>query len=93
MTLMKYKDVLALAKEKINEAKAPFRAREMSKKAELEVCKLESTIADREQRIHELSSEYPINFDALIDALDELELTRRRKDQFQQIITEMFGAD
>lgn len=91
MSLMKYKDVLALAKEKINEAKAPFRAREMSKKAELEVCKLESTIADREQKIHELSSEYPIDFDKLIGALDDLELTKRRKEQFEQIITEMFG--
>lgn len=93
MTLMKYKDVLALCKEKINEAKAPFRAREMSKKAELEVCKLESTIADREQKVHELSSEYPINFDSLIDALDELELTRRRKEQFEEIIAQMFGEE
>jgi hypothetical protein len=91
MSLLKYKDVLALAKEKINEAKAPFRAREMSKKAELEVCKLESTIADREQKIHELSSEYPIDFDKLISALDDLELTKRRKEQFEEIITEMFG--
>lgn len=91
MSLMKYKEVLALAKEKINEAKAPFRAREMGKKAELEVCKLESIIADREQKIHELSSEYPLNFDSLIEAIDELELTKRRKEQFEQIIAEMFG--
>ncbi len=91
MNLMKYKDVLSLAKEKINEAKAPFRAREMSKKAELEVCKLESTIADREQKINELSSEYPINFDKLIDAIDELDLTKRRKEQFESIITQMFS--
>lgn len=91
MSLMKYKDVLALGKEKINEAKAPFRAREMSKKAELEVCKLESTIADREQKIHELCSKYPIDFDQLINALDELELTKRRKKQFEQIIVEMFS--
>lgn len=91
MNLMKYKDVLALAKEKIAEAKAPFRAREMSKKAELEVCKLESTIADREQKINELSSEYPINFDKLIDAIDDLDLTKRRKEQFENIITQMFS--
>lgn len=93
MSLMKYKDVLALCKEKINEAKAPFRAREMSKKAELEVCKLESVIADREQKIQELSSEYPIKFDKLIDAIDELELTVRRKEQFERILKEMFGEE
>lgn len=93
MSLMKYKDVLALCKEKINEAKAPLRAREMRKKAELEVCKLESVLADREQKIQELSSEYPIKFDALLDAIDELELTQRRKEQFEKVITEMFGDE
>lgn len=91
--LMKYKDVLALCKEKINEAKAPLRAREMRKKAELEVCKLESVLADREQKINELSSEYPIKFDKLLDAIDDLELTQRRKEQFEKVIGEMFGDE
>lgn len=91
--LMKYKDVLALCKEKINEAKAPLRAREMRKKAELEVCKLESVLADREQKINELASEYPIKFDKLLDAIDDLELTQRRKEQFEKVIGEMFGDE
>lgn len=93
MSLMKYKDVLILAKEKVKEAMAPLRAREMRKKAELEVCKLESTIAEKEQKIQECASEYPINFDKLIDAIDELELTQRRKEQFERIINEMFGDE
>lgn len=91
--LMKYRDILSLAKEKVAEAKAPLRAKEMRKKAELEVCKLESTIADREQKIQDLSSEYPINFENLLDAIDELELTQRRKEQFEKVILEMFGEE
>jgi hypothetical protein len=91
MALMKYKDILALAKEKIAEAKAPLRAREMRKKAELEVCKLESILADREQKIQELSSQYPIDFDRLLDAIDDLELTQRRKEQFEKVINDLFG--
>lgn len=91
MSLMKYKDVLVLAKEKVKEAMAPLRAREMRKKAELEVCKLDSLIAEKEQTVQECASEYPINFDRLIDCLDELELTKRRKEQFEKIIEEMFG--
>lgn len=90
MSLMKYKDVLVQAKEKIKEAMAPLRAREMKKKAELEVCKLESLIAEKEQKVQELSSEYPIKFDELIDAIDELDLTKRRKEQFEEIIEELF---
>lgn len=91
MALLKYKDILVLAKEKIAEAMAPLRAREMRKKAELEACKLESVIAEKEQKIQEYASAYPIDFDRLIDAIDELELVKRRKDQFDKIINEMFG--
>lgn len=91
MALLKYKDILVLAKEKVTEALAPLRAREMRKKAELEVCKIENTIATHEQKIQEYASEYPINFDKLIDAIDELELVKRRKEQFEKIINEMFS--
>ncbi len=90
MALMKYKDILVLAKEKINEVMAPLRAREMRKKAELESCKLDSVIAEKEQSIQQYASEYPIKFDVLIDAMDDLELTKRRKEQFEKIIAEMF---
>lgn len=93
MALMKYKDILVLAKEKIKEVMAPLRAREMKKKAELEACKLDSTIAEKEQKIQEYASEYPIDFDRMIDAIDELELVKRRKEQFENIIEEMFGDD
>ena len=93
MSLIKYKDFLTLCKEKMAEAVAPLRVREMRKKAELELCKLESSIAEKEQSIHELGSSYPVYFDALIDAIDELDLTIRRKEQFEKIISEMFPED
>lgn len=93
MSLLKYKDVLLLCKEKVKEAMAPLRAREMRKKGELEICKIDSDILEKEQKIQEYASEYPINFDRLIDSLDELELVKRRKEQFEKIIEEMFGDD
>jgi len=93
MALMKYKDVLVLAKDKIKEAMAPLRAREMRKKGELEVCKIESDIADKEQKIQELSSQYPVDFHKLADLIDELELVKRRKEQFEKIIEEMFSEE
>lgn len=91
MKLIKYKEILTFAKDKIKESLAPLRAKEMKKKAELEACKLESVIAEKEQKIQELTSEYPIDFDKLIDAIDELELVIRRKEQFDKIIKDMFG--
>jgi hypothetical protein len=93
MSLMKYKDVLVLAKEKVKEVMAPLRAREMCKKAELEVAKLEGKIAEKEQKIQECASQYPIDFDELIYALDDLELTKRRMEQFSKIIAELFADE
>lgn len=93
MSLMKYKDVLILCKDKIKEAMAPLRAREMKKKAELELCKIESQIAENEQKVQEYASQYPVDFDKLIDALDDLDLIKRRKEQFETIINEMFSEE
>lgn len=90
MALLKYKDVLGLAKDKIKEVMAPLRAHEMKKRAELEIAKIDSDIAEKEQAIQELAAQYPINFDKMIDAIDELELIKRRQEQFAQIIEEMF---
>ncbi len=91
MALIKYKELLVLAKDKVKEVMAPLRVKEMRKKAELETCKLDSTIAEKEQRIQEYASAYPIDFDKLIDAIDDLELVKRRKNQFDKIIGEMFS--
>lgn len=91
MALMKYSDILVLAKDKIKEVMAPLRAREMRKKAELEIAKLESIVAEKEQKIQECASAYPVDFDKLIDALDDLELTRRKVNQLGEIVKEMFA--
>lgn len=93
MGLLKYKDALVLCKEKIKEAMAPLRAREMRKKGELEICKIDSDIADKEQKIQEYASTYPIDFDKLLNAIDDLDLIKRRKEQFENIIEELFSEE
>lgn len=93
MALMKYKDVLAVAKEKIKETLAPLRAREMRIKGELEVAKLEGEIAERDQKIQEHASEYPINFKKITDAQNERDLILREKGQLEQLLKELFGEE
>lgn len=92
MKLTVYEKVLTFAKEKIQEAMAPVRAREMRKKAELEMAKIDGRMIEQEAKIQELASAYPIDYDAMIRAIDELALLERRQKQFQKIITEMFPA-
>ena len=91
MKLLKYKDVLVLSKDEVQEVMAPLRATEMRKRAELEMCKIDSQIAENEQSIQEAASQYPIDFYSLIDLIDELELIKRRREQFELIINEMFS--
>lgn len=91
MKLMKYSNVLKMAKEKIQEALAPIRANEMKKKAELEIAKLDGVIAEQEQKIQELASQYPIDFDAICEATDELDLKSRRRKQLNTIIEDLFN--
>jgi hypothetical protein len=90
---MKYKDLIVLSKKDVEASLAPIRTKEMCKRAELELCKLDGSIASLEQRIQDISSQYPIDFDRLITAIDDLDLNTRRKEQFQRIIDEMFGED
>jgi hypothetical protein len=91
MALPKYAEILKMAKDKVKELMAPLRATEMKKKAELEISKLECIIAEKEENVQNIASQYPIDFDKMIEAVDELDLTKRRLSQFQNIIDELFN--
>lgn len=90
MKLKSYSELLKMSKEKLEEAKAPIRAKQMRKAAEMEMLKLEENIVSQEQTIQDLTSKFPIDFNRVIDAIDELELTKRRIDQFRTIISDLF---
>lgn len=93
MSLMKYSDVLKLCKEKVAETMAPLRAKEMKKKGELEVAQLESKLAQEDQKVQEIATKYPLDFNALSDALDERDLVERRRDQLVTILKDLFPSD
>lgn len=90
MKLKPYKEILAMAKEKIDETLAPARANRAKKQAELEIAKMEESMASQEAEIFELCACKEIDFNRIIEAQDKYALTERRIKQFQQIIKEMF---
>lgn len=92
MKLPAYKDVLKMAKEKIDDTLAPVRAMRAKKQAELEMAKLDEEIATQTAKITEICCEREINFSALIDKQDLLALTERKKKQYQKILDEMFPS-
>lgn len=90
MKLKPYKEYLKMSKETVDENLAPTRARKAQKQAELEVAKLDETIATKEAAIAELCTKHELNFVKIIDEQDALALQVRRKQQFQKIIEELF---
>lgn len=85
-----YAELVKLGKDALRDAAAPLRAKEMSLKAQTRMAELESKIAEGEQRLHELASQYPIDFDKMLSVMDETALNRRRYDQLAQIVAELF---
>lgn len=90
MKLTPYKKLLTMAKEAIDATLAPVRCRAAKKQAELETAKLDEKCATLESQITQLCSEKEINFDKIIDKMDELALAERRKSQFEKITAELF---
>ena len=90
MKLKPYKEILAMAKEKVDETLAPVRANRAKKQAELEIAKMEESIASQEATILELCASKEIDFNKIIEAQDKYALTERKINQFKKIIEEMF---
>jgi hypothetical protein len=88
-----YAQLVKLGKDAMRDTMAPLRAREMRLQAQTRAAQLESQIAEAEQKLVELGSAYPIDFDKLTAAMDSAALLRRRKEQFDVIIEELFPSE
>jgi hypothetical protein len=90
MKLTPYQKLITMTKEAVDKTLAPVRSKSQHLKAQLEVSKLEERVATLEKEINETCSEKELNYDKIIDKLDELALTERRLKQFGKIISELF---
>ena len=90
MKLTPYRKLLTMAKEAIDASLAPVRANAAKKQAELEMAKIDERIATLESEVTSICSQKDIDFDKIIDKLDDIALAERRKKQFKQIVSEMF---
>ena len=90
MKLTPYKKLLTMAKEAVDATLAPVRTHAAKKQAELEMAKLDERIATLESELTSICSKKEIDFNSIINKLDEIALSERRKKQFEKIIGEMF---
>ena len=71
---------------------APLRAKEMQKSLELKQVQLEAAIAKATSAIAKLTTVYPIDFERVQNALDELALQERSLAQLGSIGEQLFPA-
>lgn len=90
MQLKSYTDLLAMTKEKIGEYLQPLKAKEQRKAGELQLVQLEQKVLEKEAQIQKLCAEYPIQYDDLLNSLDEHALLQRRLAQMQTVIEQLF---
>lgn len=93
MNLKPFKDLIAMSKEKLDEAMAPIRARQVKSKAELQLAELDAKILTKETEIQEMCSQRDIDLPKLIDKLDEVAIIERRKDQYAKVLAQLFPVE
>lgn len=90
MKLQPYKTLIALSKEKLDEAMAPIRARQVRLKARAAQADLDAEIVTIETRVQEALTGKDVNFPSLMDKLDEIALLERRKEQYDEVLAQLF---
>lgn len=93
MELKPFKELISLSKEKLDEAMAPIRARQVRSKAELEMAKLEAEILNGETAVQEFFTNKDVNFPNLMDKLDDIAMLERRKKQYEVVLSQLFPKE
>lgn len=90
VTLRPFKELIALSKEKLDEAMAPVRARKVKAVAELELAELDTELVNNETKLQEICTSKDINFKQLMDTLDDIALVERRQKQYSEVLEQLF---
>lgn len=88
--LKPFKELVAMTKEKLDEAMLPLRVRAAKAKAEGEVIKLEEKRLTLEGKINEACAQKELDFNKIGDLMDEYDLTERRLKQINDLVAALF---
>ena len=93
MKLPTYSEALKMGKEKVGELLIPCKTRRAQKQAELEMCKLEESIAVKTAAIQAACTKEEVDFPRIIELQDELALVDRKRKQYEVILEQMFPTE
>lgn len=88
---LKYVDLISKKfADTVDAVKGVFTAKLEEKNLEMKIIQLQQTIAQHEATIATQKAEAPINWEALSEAIDDLELAKRRLVIYQTLQKELF---
>lgn len=90
MQLKPFKDLIALSKEKLDEAMAPIRARQVRAKADMELAEIDTSLLTLETEVQEMCTNKDIDLKGLIRKLDNIAILERQKKQYAKVLKQLF---
>ena len=90
MKLLSYSEALKMGKEKLQECLIPVKVNKARKQAELEMCKIDESIATKQAKLHDVCGSEEVDFKKIISLQNDIALEERTRTQYEQILKEMF---
>jgi hypothetical protein len=72
---------------------APIRAKQVRGKAEMAMYEIDAKLLTLETQVQEMCCEKEIDFEKLLDKLDEVGLLERRKAQYATVLEQLFPTE
>lgn len=93
MKLISLKDVLQKGKEFVESTMIPIKIKQESMRGQMEMLKIDEQIIGLQTKCQDICAKTPVNFDSLLDTYDEIILLSRRREQFEEVLKELFPED
>lgn len=90
MKLKPFKELIAMSKEKLDEAMAPIRAKQVQSQAQVKMAELEGEILTMETEIQEMCIGKTIDFDKMLDRMDDLAMKELRREKYDDLLEQLF---
>lgn len=87
---MKYAEALVADKKAIDAAMIPHKVKQTQKSAEIEVSKLEESLAGHQMTLASAESAFPFSLNAVLAAEDQISLCERKIKQAQEVLKRLF---
>jgi hypothetical protein len=92
MNLKPFSELIRMAGEAKKALSIPFREKIVRAEATIKVAQLEQLSNELEERANKLATADKIDFDQLIDVLDDIEINASRRKQLQIVVDQLFPS-